>query len=249
MLKEERFRQVLELLEEREFMTVQELSQALAASMPTVRRDLTELAAQNRLIRSHGGAMRINDKSDIALPLDFRRSINAREKAAIAKAAARFIRNDSVIFLDASSTAAYLFGYLQEFRNLIVVTNSLMAAIRLRNMGIRTYCLGGEVTLNSGAVGGQLAMESAACFNIDVMFFSSLGINDSGIIVDPSESENDLRRHMLSRAETAVFLCDKSKFGKSAAFNLAPLSDVDILVTDGPVPQHYPGARRETIVV
>ena len=137
MLKEERFQKLLGLLEADEFMTVQELSRQLNVSMPTVRRDLADLAAQNRIIRSHGGAMRMNEKSS-AIPVDFRRSVNAKEKAAIAKVAAEFIHNESVIFLDASTTAAYLFDYLQEFRNLIVVTNSLMAAIQLKNLGIRT---------------------------------------------------------------------------------------------------------------
>lgn len=248
MLKEERFRTMLALLEEREFMTVQELGEALEISMPTVRRDLTELAAQSKLIRSHGGAMRMN-KNVIAPPLDFRRGVNAKEKAAIAKGAARFIRNESVIFVDASTTAAYLFDYLPEFRNLIVVTNSLMAAIRLKNLGVRTYCLGGEVTFNSGAVGGQIAMASAACVNIDVMFFASFGVNDKGVIVDSSEPENELRRHLMRQAETSVFLCDRSKFGKNAVFNLVSLDEVDYLVTDGPVPEHYPRAKRETIVV
>ena len=248
MLKEERFQRILSLLEEREFMTVPALGEELNVSMPTVRRDLTELAAQSRLIRSHGGAMRIN-KNVIAPPLEFRRGVNAREKAAIAGAAVRFLRNESVVFIDASTTAAYLFDYLPDFRNLIVVTNSLMAAIRLKNLGVRTYCLGGEVTFSSGAVGGQIAMATAACFNIDVMFFSSFGVNDRGVIVDSSESENELRRHMMREAGTTVFLCDGSKFGKNSVFNLTSLSEVDYLVTDAVPPAHYPAVKRETVLV
>ena len=243
MLKEERFQKLLGLLEADEFMTVQELSRQLNVSMPTVRRDLADLAAQNRIIRSHGGAMRMNEKSS-AIPVDFRRSVNAKEKAAIAKMAAEFIHNESVIFLDASTTAAYLFDYLQEFRNLIVVTNSLMAAIQLKNLGIRTYCLGGEVISNSSAVGGRVAMESAGNFNVDVMFFSSYGINDQGMIVDSSEAENELRRYVMERAGTSVFLCDKSKFGKNAVFNLVSLTQVDYMVTNGDVPGNYPSVRK-----
>jgi len=53
----------------------------------------------------------------------------------------------------------------------------------------------------------------------------------------------------MRQAETSVFLCDKSKFGKNAVFNLASLDEVDYLVTDGFVPEHYPRAKREIIVV
>jgi len=248
MLKEERYQKLLTLLEESEFITVESLSQKLKVSMPTVRRDLTELATRNQIIRSHGGAMRLNDKSNIAIPVDFRRNVNSKEKAAIAKTASSLIHNDLVIFIDASSTATYLFDSLQGVGNLMVVTNSLLAAMHLKNLGIRTYCLGGEIISNSAAVGGRIAMESVDNFNIDIMFFSSYGINEQGMIVDSSESENELRRYIMQRAATNVFLCDKSKFGKNAVFNLVPLDQVDYMVTNGPVPAAYPAVRKEILL-
>jgi len=248
MLKEERYQLLLKLLEQEEFVTVQELSRRLGISMPTVRRDLSELAARKQLIRSHGGAMRLDEQSNSAPPVDFRRSVNARDKAAIARLAATLLRNEQVIFIDASTTAAYLMDSLQGFRDLIVVTNSLAAAAHLISGGVRTYCLGGEVISNSFAVGGHMALETVSDFNIDVMFFSSYGINDQGMIVDPSERENELRRHVMERAAVNVFLCDKSKFGKNAVFNLAPLSQVDYLVTNGNPPKHYPPVRKKLLI-
>ena len=247
MLKEERYQKLLALLEQEEFLTVQELSRRLEISMPTVRRDLSELSARKQLIRSHGGAMRHNEQSNSAPPVDYRRSVNARDKAAIAKLATSFLKDEQVIFLDASTTAAYLMDSLASFRDLIVVTNSLAAAARLTEAGIRTYCLGGEVISNSFAVGGHMALDSVSNFNIDVMFFSSYGINEAGMIVDPSERENELRRHVMHRAGTTVFLCDRSKFGKNAVFNLAPLSEVDYIVTNGPVPAEYPAVRKKVL--
>ena len=239
MLKSERFAKLLAILEENEFATVKELSERLQVSMPTVRRDLTELAAQERILRSHGGATRVDD-SRVRTPVDFRRSSNAREKAALARTAARLIRDDSVIILDASTTVANIVDYLEPFRNLIVVTNSLMVAAHLKSQGGRVYCLAGEVISSSLAVGGRLALESAENFNIDLMFFSSYGVNSRGMIVDPEESETELRRSLLQRADRSVFLCDSSKFGKSAAFSLAPLTSPDYVVTGAPLPPGYP---------
>ena len=248
MLKEERFQKLLSILDENEFITVKNLSEKLEVSMPTVRRDLAELAARNQILRSHGGAMRMDVKNNTAPPIDFRRSINAREKAAIARAAAAFLRSDSVIFIDASTTAAYLTEHLEGIRGLIVITNSLMTAVHLKNRGVRTYCLGGEVLPDSLAVGGRMAVEAVGDFNIDVMFFSSYGVNAQGVIVDSSEAENELRRHVLRQAASSVFLCDRSKFGKSAAFHLAPLGEVDYLISDGPVPESFPAPRKGIIL-
>ena len=216
--------------------------------MPTVRRDLAELAARNQILRSHGGAMRMDVKNNTAPPIDFRRSINAREKAAIARAAAAFLRSDSVIFIDASTTAAYLTEHLEGIRGLIVITNSLMTAVHLKNRGVRTYCLGGEVLPDSLAVGGRIAVEAVGDFNIDVMFFSSSGVNGKGIIVDSSAGGNELRRHVLRQAASSVFLCDRSNFGKNAAFHLAPLGEVDYLISDGPVPESFPAPRKGIIL-
>ena len=248
MLKEERFQKLLSILETSQFVTVKDLSDKLCVSMPTVRRDLGELASQNRVLRSHGGAMRLNDKR-ITTPVDFRRSVNAKEKASIAKEAAKFIHDNAVIFVDASTTAAYLADYYEGFRNLILVTNSLMTAVHLKNMGIRTYFLGGEVISSSIAVGGRISTDAARNFNIDIMFFSSYGINEDGVIVDTSEEENELRRYVLRHTGTSVFLCDKSKFGKNSVFNLASLNEVDYMITNGKVPNNYPSTKIKTILV
>ena len=97
-------------------------------------------------------------------------------------------------------------------------------------------------------MGGSLAIEAASNFNIDIMFFSAYGINDKGMIVDTSEGETELRHYILNNAATSVFLCDSSKFGRSAVYNIAPLSAVSYLITDAPLPPNFPRAAKEVIV-
>ena len=98
-------------------------------------------------------------------------------------------------------------------------------------------------------MGGALAIETAANFNIDIMFFSSYGVTDRGKIADTSEEETELRAALLKNVATSVFLCDSSKFGKSALYNIGSIADVDILIADEAPPDHYPKPRRETILV
>ena len=102
---------------------------------------------------------------------------------------------------------------------------------------------------SSSAVGGALALETAASFNIDIMFFSATGINDRGFIVDTSEEETELRAELLKNAATSIFLCDASKYGKNATYNIASLGDVSYLITNTPPPAHYPRPKKEIIVV
>ena len=154
-----------------------------------------------------------------------------------------------MIFIDASTTAGAIAENLKGRQDLIIITNSLLTAAYLKNLGVRTYCLGGEVIGSSSAVGGTLALETAANFNVDLMFFSAYGINSNGMIVDTSEEETELRIALLKNAKTSVFLCDNSKFDKSAIFNIASLSEVDYLITNGSVPSRYPRVREKTIVI
>ena len=248
MLKEERLQMLLNILEEKEFCTVEQLSVLLRVSMPTIRRDLTELVNRDLIIRSHGGAMCI-PREDAVSPVDFRKTTHYREKNSLARAALQLIHSNAVIFIDASTTAGAIAEHLKGRQDLTIITNSLVTAAYLKNLGIRTYCLGGEVIGSSSAVGGALAIETAANFNIDIMFFSSYGVTDRGKIADTSEEETELRAALLKNVATSVFLCDSSKFGKSALYNIGSIADVDILIADEAPPDHYPKPRRETILV
>ena len=248
MLKEERHQKLLKVLAEKEFATLEELSKSLLVSMPTIRRDLTELARRKLIIRNHGGAMHIPTENVIA-PVDFRKSVNYKKKNLLARAAVKFALNNMVVFLDGSTTASYLCDYLKGRPDIIVITNSLTTGAHLKSLGLRTYCLGGEVIGSSSSVGGAMAIETAANFNIDVMFFSASGVNEKGMIVDTSEKETELRAFLLKNAAVSVFLCDGSKFGHSAVYNIASLSEIDYMITDSPVPESYPSPKKEIILV
>ena len=56
MLAEERFSLIMEQLDRKRTVTVQELCEALNTSESTIRRDLTELDRQGKLNKVHGGA-------------------------------------------------------------------------------------------------------------------------------------------------------------------------------------------------
>ena len=56
MLTEERFAEILRMLGEEKSVTVQELTERLATSESTIRRDLTALAEKGLLVKVHGGA-------------------------------------------------------------------------------------------------------------------------------------------------------------------------------------------------
>ena len=166
-----------------------------------------------------------------------RQSQNHRAKQEIAAACRPLLENGRVIFLDASTTVAHLVPILRELRNLTVITNSPNIALELTNPGIRTYCTGGLLLPDSKAFVGAEAEDFVRCFNADVMFFSSRGIDRDGSITDSSMEECRLRQVMLKQSARAYYLFDKSKLGRRYMSNLCRADSLSgIICEDGPIP-------------
>ncbi len=231
MLKEERYDKILSILDEEKYISAQKLSETLFVSLPTIRRDLAELDRRNQIIRSHGGAKAIEPEHIVA-PLDFRKTVHSAQKRKLCQAAASLVNDNEIIFIDSSTTTLQMADFLSEKNNITVITNGISLATLLVQKGIKTYCTGGEIFQNSLAHFGSFAEDFIRRFNIDAMFFSCHGVNDNGMLTDPSLPETQIRKVAINQSKKTVFLCDKSKFSLSTPYNLMSLQDVDYIVTD-----------------
>lgn len=231
MLKEERYDKILKILDEEKYISSKELAKHLFVSMPTIRRDLACLEKTKQVVRSHGGARKIND-DNMVLPLDFRETINHSEKKRLCDAASKFIKDDSIVFMDGSTTVMQLAEFISTKQNVTVVTNGIPASLILAKKGIKTYSTGGELLENSMAYAGSFAEEFIHKFNIDICFFSSHGVNKNGVIVDTSLPETQFRNAVILQSDKSVFLCDKTKFGVNAPYNLMSVCDVDYIISN-----------------
>lgn len=236
MLKEERYDKILEILEEETYTHAQALSERLYVSMPTIRRDLSELSRRNLIVRSHGGAKKISTEH-IVTPLNFRKSQNHAEKKRISKKASELIRDGDIIFIDASTTALHMGDFLDGKSKLTVITNGIPISIALAERGIKTYCTGGEIQKSSLGYAGSFAQLLVKSFNYDICFFSCCALSADGKISDTSLEENMIRSAAAQNSKKTVFLCDSSKHTLSAPYNLMDINEVDYIISDaGEVP-------------
>jgi DeoR family fructose operon transcriptional repressor len=144
VLAEERQKQIEELLVEREFASLDELSAVVHASVSTVRRDLAVLESKGVLRRTHGGAARlINPKSD-EFVFSNRDTHELGEKEAIGRACAELIRSNQSVIIDAGTTAYHVAKYLQD-KSPQIVTNSLPVAQLFANSSRVELVLSGGV--------------------------------------------------------------------------------------------------------
>ena len=227
----ERQTEILNILKEKKSISVNNLSKLLYVSAPTVRRDLTELEVQGKVLRTHGGVI-LRKTAESEIPLMLREDQNQISKKRIAQKAAEYVKNGDVIFLDASSTAAYLVPFLENLSDIVVMTNSPKTSIKLGEKNIKNYCTGGLLLPHSVAYVGNAVGEFAAKINADVFFFSSRGYTEDGFITDSSIEEATAKRVMMKNAQRVYYLSDSTKKNKKYIYNICSVKDVDGIITE-----------------
>ncbi|MCM3782767.1 DeoR/GlpR family DNA-binding transcription regulator [Neobacillus mesonae] len=235
MLTEERYRMIIERLQERGTVKLQELVELLNVSESTIRRDLVDLEAKHLLKRVHGGAS-LNSHKSIELGMEEKTFKNVQEKSALAKMAAKQLRDGECIYLDAGTTTLAMIPYI-EANDITVVTNGLSHVETLVSKKIRSYLLGGMMKPHTKAVIGSMALQNIDNFRFDKSFIGTNGLDiQMGFTTpDPEEALIKRRAHQLS-GQTYV-LADSSKFGEVAFAKLFDLEEAT-LITDK-VPGEY----------
>ena len=236
-MKEIHESQILEVLQKQQFATVEELANALFVSTSTIRRALNSLQRKDLAIRTHGG-VKINDTHNTSPNFTFRFHQNSFEKKKIALSAIKLIKNGDIVFLDGSTSAFYIAEYLQEFKDIRVITNGIDTLSLLAKNNIPAYSTGGQVsTENPSVLVGQYAENTIENFHANVAFFSAQSMDDNGNIYDSFENEIFIRRAMMQNASINVFLCDDTKIGKNSPFYLCSVKNVDYIVSNKPLPE------------
>ncbi len=236
--------QILELLEESGFLSVERLSALTYTSPSSIRRDLVQLQNLSLIKRTHGGAA-VARAENRALPLSSRMSQSITEKRQIAKKAATLLRDGQSVMLDGSSTAGFLVPYIAKHKDMMVFTNNMLTAINAINYGIPTHCIGGTSVNSSAVLSGSEAYRAVAQIHPDILFFSSKSLDQNGVIWDPIPEENYIRALMLENAQSSVFLCDSGKFGSTSLYRLTSVDRIDTCVFD----REYPELRATCKVI
>lgn len=230
MLAEERRSRILEFVNERGSVSVSDLHRRLKVSQETIRRDITKLAQDSRLRKTHGGALALDHSEPV---FDERMSVNIDGKRAIGRVAAEMVADDSTLLIDSGTTTLCLAEYLMERKRLTVYTNDINIAQRLGGRNDNSvYLTGGEFLASEGALVGRDATAMLANYYPDFAFVGAAAFATHPWLMDYTREAAELRTQMLSQARTKVVLVDHTKFGRTAPVKVSGLEDVDIIVTD-----------------
>ena len=245
MIKNERQQQILNILQQTNYASVDQLVQMTYSSPPTIRRDLTYLESQGYVTRNHGGVM-LPQKPSAFIPAEFRTSFNYKHKKVICKVAAKLLKDHMLIFIDESSTTQFLIQYMKDFKDLTVITNSLPACNLINRYNINFYCTGGQIT-HSNCFTGHQTEQFIRRYNADLCFFSSHAISQDGVITDNSEAECYITSAMIEQSRKSVYLCDESKANRSSVYNLTTVDKIHKVFTTAS-PESFTNVPEEKMV-
>ena len=232
-MKAARQQAILDLLINHNSLTTEALSLQLNVSRETIRRDLSELQSQGKVLRNHGRAKVIHRQSrDSGDPFHIRLKSHYAHKADIAREALAWIEEGMVIALDASSTCWYLARQLPDI-NLHVFTNSQPICQELsKRENIQLTCSGGTLQRKYGCYVSASLISQLKALEIDLFIFSCEGIDSDGALWDSNTVNAEFKSPLLKRASQSLLLIDKSKFNRSGEARIGHLDDVTHIVSD-----------------
>lgn len=232
LYEEERKQEIVDYVLKHGRASVAQLAELFQVSESTVRRDLKDLEDAKRLRRTHGGAVPMQD--DNAEPPFLEKEDRFRsQKAAIAKKAAELIEEGDRIVLDSGTTTYHLAKELKRFRQLTVVTNSLVVAQELGgHPTIELILVGGTLRPETLAMVGPLAERAFERIHAHKAFVATNGIHPEAGLTTPNLLEAAVKERMIRSASRVVLLADHSKYGRVSFAKVADLSTVDQCIID-----------------
>ena len=240
MLAEERFGQILDLLNKQRTATVQELCEALGTSESTIRRDLTELDRLGKLNKVHGGATLPDNRFQAEEPtMQAKETLAVPQKRAIAAAAAALIHAEDFVFIDAGSTTLELVRALEgEALQANYVTNGVAHARTLAQKGCRVFLPGGLLRPQTEAIVGAVAVSSLQQYNFTKAFMGANGVALEAGFTTPDPEEATVKATAVHRALESWFLVDDAKFARICPAVIADLHSGAILTNRCPNPKY-----------
>jgi DeoR family transcriptional regulator, aga operon transcriptional repressor len=240
-----RWNALLELLTDSGRVSVEDAADRLGVSQATIRRDFDQLAQQQMITRTRGGAVANGVSYD--LPLRYKTAKHSAEKQRIGAAAAALVSPGMVVGLNGGTTmteVARALAVRPDLSNnpdggpLTVVTNALNIANELLvRSRMKIVVTGGVVRPQSfelvGPLGGGILRE----VTLDVAL---LGVDALDVALGAAahhEGEAAMNNLMVARARRVAIIADSSKLGGHAFARICPIERIETLVTDSGAPE------------
>ena len=205
----------------------------------TLRTDLKLLDEANRILRVHGGAKSVQILIGTDDFLNRKSCRNIPEKQKIAEKALSLLHPDTTIYLDSGSTTTAFARLFPDQSNLIYTTG-LSCATELAGLSNPTVMIpGGRLNRYSQSVFGYSAIKELERVNFYQSFLGITGYHSSAGFSCGISDEAFLKQTAIRQSDQVIVLMDSSKIDVKCSFTICGLEDIDIVVSDGKLPEEF----------
>lgn len=239
MLTEERRSAIVAYIEEHKVVTVQELVEEFDASAATIRRDLSALSDEKRIVKVFGGATSLTarDVATVEPSVAEKEHCNMEEKDIISEYAASLINDNDFVYIDSGTTTLHLIDHITN-KNAKYITNGIVHAKRLIERGLQTMIIGGRVKPVTEAVIGSDCVETIRKFHFTKAFMGTNGISAGAGFTTPDVDEAMVKTEAITHSYMSYVLADHSKFGVVSSVTFAELGRCCIITDREPAKKY-----------
>ncbi len=226
-----RHAEIIQMAKDNGRVLVDDLASHFNVTPQTIRKDLNDLCEQRLLSRIHGGALFPSGIEN--MEYEARRKIAADEKDAIGRAAAKLIPDNASLFINIGTTTEAVSTALLDHKGLMVITNNINVANRMRVYpAIEVVIAGGVVRGADGGIVGEAAVDFIRQFKVDYAVIGASAIDHDGALLDFDFREVRVAQAIIANARHVVLVSDQTKFERNAPVRIGHLSQVDTFITD-----------------
>lgn len=237
MLKVKRIQQMQEYVFKHQFVSLDDLGTVFGVSKTTVRRDIQRLINDGTIKKVYGGVA-INNHAELE-SFNEEKTKKQFQKHLIAKAAANYVENGEVIFIDSGTDTLEMITFLKN-KHVIIITNSLdiiVQALPFENLNV--ISTDGLLERDTKSFSTYSKRNSFGKYNFDKVFMASSGVSVSKGVTCTSPIESEIKETIVKGNAEVFLLVDHTKFEKYAIFTYCGLEEIDYLITDDFLDESY----------
>ncbi len=219
-----------------------ELCEVFGKSKNTIRRDVAELVEFGVVEKVYGGVRAAKLPSNGLIPFSDRNIKRNEEKQRIAKLAARFVKDNDVLYIDSGTTVLHMLPHIAAREGVTVLTNNVHVLIRcLEYPSLNTICFGGQLSPENASLSSNFCcLDNLKRFNINKAFMGATGITINRGATNGTQGEMVMKKSVIEQSDQRFLLADFTKFNHAALLTFADLDEFQVVITDRMPPEPYP---------
>ncbi len=230
MLKEERFRVILNEVALHNRVLLTDIAESLDVSIDTIRRDVKELDAEQKLRKVHGGAISLgfvnfNPKNQNIYAIE--------EKTKIAEKAVSLLKEGSVLLIDGGTTCVELARAIPHELQLTCFTLSLPVALELLTKpNIQVIFIGGQLSRDAQIAIGANAMHNLSGITVDYGF---IGTGYVDAVYGLTEFDWDIvqvKKAVIKASKKTILLSISEKLNSNHRYKTCDVSAINTMITE-----------------